>query len=664
MGMAGVAEIIDPTIPTISIGAIACATIRQFAGNGLEVDIVLPAAGTGPDFVDGDFDNGIIAHEIGHGISNRLVGGPSSLCLGNEEQMGEGWSDYFGLVTSVKPGDTGDMRRGVGTYVQRQDTDATGIRTFPYSTDMSINPHTYADINTESVPHGVGSVWCAILWDLYWRMVDEYGFDEDQYHGDGGNNRAVSLVMEGMKNLACSPGFVSGRTGILEADMDLYGGANQCLIWEVFARRGVGFYADEGSTDSRSDQVESFEVRPTCIAELKISKSVTPLIEAGDDIDVTIEVINHKDETLTGVTVTDVMPNGTSYIDGSASIPGADVTVNGNMIVFSLGNMDYLDETTLTYQLASDAGNFSVQRFYEGVEDVASLDAWELIDIQGGELWGISNENPNEGDASWFVQNVETESQQILKAGVDGDYLLVPNDNPVLRFYHDYNTEAGADGGVIEVSTDGGLFWSQLGDKMFRGGYSGFIQYATFVIPNFSTFYGDSEGYVPTYVDLTEYAGQEIALRWNFASDDNTAPVGGAWYVDDVELMDMVNYNAEACVASDQGDEACDVAESRGTIVNSQLPVGFNDPIDPNVAMSIFPNPTDDQINLSISTLENQNVALSIVTIDGREVIAKNIETSTLTQTFSINVSALPAGFYFVKASTNNGIKVEKVIIN
>jgi len=33
---------------------------------------------------DGDFDNGIIAHEYGHGISNRLVGGPSNTsCLGN-----------------------------------------------------------------------------------------------------------------------------------------------------------------------------------------------------------------------------------------------------------------------------------------------------------------------------------------------------------------------------------------------------------------------------------------------------------------------------------------------------------------------------------------------------------------------------------------------------
>jgi len=42
--------------------------------------------------IDGDLDNGIIAHEYGHGISIRLTGGPSdSDCLNNSEQMGEGW---------------------------------------------------------------------------------------------------------------------------------------------------------------------------------------------------------------------------------------------------------------------------------------------------------------------------------------------------------------------------------------------------------------------------------------------------------------------------------------------------------------------------------------------------------------------------------------------
>ncbi len=49
--------------------------------------------------VDGDYDAGIVIHEYTHGISNRLTGGPAAAgCLGNSEQMGEGWSDYYGLM--------------------------------------------------------------------------------------------------------------------------------------------------------------------------------------------------------------------------------------------------------------------------------------------------------------------------------------------------------------------------------------------------------------------------------------------------------------------------------------------------------------------------------------------------------------------------------------
>ena len=65
--------------------------------------------------LDGDYDNGIIAHEYGHGISNRLTAGPNNTgCLGNGEQMGEGWSDFFSLITTVKEGDSGEMGRGIG----------------------------------------------------------------------------------------------------------------------------------------------------------------------------------------------------------------------------------------------------------------------------------------------------------------------------------------------------------------------------------------------------------------------------------------------------------------------------------------------------------------------------------------------------------------------
>ncbi len=67
---------------------------------------------------DGSFDHGVVTHEYGHGVSNRLTGGPSNPgCLGNPEQMGEGWSDYLGMMLTQEPGDVATDARGVGTYL-------------------------------------------------------------------------------------------------------------------------------------------------------------------------------------------------------------------------------------------------------------------------------------------------------------------------------------------------------------------------------------------------------------------------------------------------------------------------------------------------------------------------------------------------------------------
>lgn len=210
---------------------------------------------------DGDLDNGIVAHEYGHGISNRLTGGGNNTsCLNNSEQMGEGWSDWFGLVLTMNAGDQGGDVRGTGTYATGQPITGGGIRPAPYSTNFAVNGFTYGDIGSQSVPHGVGFVWATMIWDLTWAFVDEYGFDPDFYNGTGGNNMAMQLVMDGMKLQPCSPGFVNGRDAILEADMLINGGANQCLIWETFAARGLGLSASQGSTGSTSDGTEAFDI--------------------------------------------------------------------------------------------------------------------------------------------------------------------------------------------------------------------------------------------------------------------------------------------------------------------------------------------------------------------------------------------------------------------
>lgn len=228
--------------------------------------------------LDGDFDNGIIAHEYGHGISTRLTGGASnSNCLNNSEQMGEGWSDWFGIMITMKATDLATDNRGVGTFVTGESTSGVGIRPAPYNTDMNINGYTYAATNNTgaiSQPHGIGFVWCTMLWDMSWALIDKYGFDPDMHNGTGGNNIAMNLVIEGLKLQPCGPGFVDGRDAIILADQLLYGGANECLLWNVFANRGLGYSANQGSASSRTDQTEAFDL-PPYLLNVSGSESVT-----------------------------------------------------------------------------------------------------------------------------------------------------------------------------------------------------------------------------------------------------------------------------------------------------------------------------------------------------------------------------------------------------
>lgn len=235
---------------------------------------------------DGDFDGGVIAHEYGHGVSNRLVGGPNNVdCLRmHDEREGEGWSDFWSYALTMRAGDDGATPRGIGTYVVyheggRKDK---GIRITPYSTNMKVNPATYDTIRSAAEPHGVGYVWASMLWDLYWNLVDKHGFNPNPYESwkSGGNNLAMQLVVDGMKFAPCEPGFEDARDAIIAADAALTGdpsndvpGDNECLIWRTFARRGLGINAKQRDVQSKVDGVQGFKVPDHC-RPVDVPKSV------------------------------------------------------------------------------------------------------------------------------------------------------------------------------------------------------------------------------------------------------------------------------------------------------------------------------------------------------------------------------------------------------
>jgi extracellular elastinolytic metalloproteinase len=206
-------------------------------------------------FRTSDLDATVIVHEYGHGISNRLVGGPSNVgCLSNVQQPGEGLSDWWAMAYTARTGDTGPLRRGMGTYLLGQPTSGQGIRGQPYSTDPAINTWTYESISGAGIPHGVGAVWAQAAWEMYWALVNRHGFDPNLYDavGGAGNQRAMLYVNEGLMNAPCSPTFTEVRDGILQAAIDNHGGEDVCLLWDAFAGFGLGADAVSGGSNSLS----------------------------------------------------------------------------------------------------------------------------------------------------------------------------------------------------------------------------------------------------------------------------------------------------------------------------------------------------------------------------------------------------------------------------
>lgn len=268
--------IVGITIPAVFVTKeIGDAFIAEMANGAVNVKLEVP-----PGlylYADSSFDNGIIAHEFAHGISNRLTGGPSNTsCLTTPEQMGEGWSDWFALMMQLKTGDSGETPKGIGTYAINEATTGGGIRNYPYSTNMTINPLTFADTNGKSfidpddsiekvLVHAVGEIWAATLWDLTWAYIGKYGFSSNIYTGTGGNNKVMQLVIDAMKLQPCNPSFIQARDAIIAADQATTGGQDYCMIWKVFARRGLGVNASSGDNSGDrtniaaiNDQVEDF----------------------------------------------------------------------------------------------------------------------------------------------------------------------------------------------------------------------------------------------------------------------------------------------------------------------------------------------------------------------------------------------------------------------
>lgn len=220
----------------------------------------------------------ITFHEMGHYITNRLVGNASGLTNVQGKAMGEGWGDFFAICMTSQP--TDDFANGVFPVGGWTDLTPTfrdnyyfSIRRYPYSADLGKNPLTFRHISAgqllptaprispngggaNNAVHNAGEIWCTVLWEVFVRLVGKHGHEEAE-------RRMLWYVVGGLELTASRPTFRHARDGIISAATAL-DAEDLPEIWAGFAKRGIGAGAvapAQNSTDL-TGLVESFTVPP------------------------------------------------------------------------------------------------------------------------------------------------------------------------------------------------------------------------------------------------------------------------------------------------------------------------------------------------------------------------------------------------------------------
>ncbi len=172
-----------------------------------------------------------------------------------------------------------------------------------------------------------------------------------------------------------------------------------------------------------------------------------------------------------------------------------------------------------------------------GFESGAS--GWTHSAATGTDTWAIVTTNPHSGTSNYRGLDPATTSDQRL---VSPSVALPTGQNPVvLSFWHVPNMEPSGttacfDGGLLEVSSNGGTTWTQVPPaNLLLGGYRGAIS-SSFSNPlaGLQAWCGTTT-YTNTIADLTSYAGQTVQLRYRLGSDSSVSNPG--WDIDDVKVQ-------------------------------------------------------------------------------------------------------------------------------
>jgi hypothetical protein len=169
-----------------------------------------------------------------------------------------------------------------------------------------------------------------------------------------------------------------------------------------------------------------------------------------------------------------------------------------------------------------------------GAQALPNIDSWQRRALSAVRhvWWGPDNNGQTDGIKP------DGPDEQILTSPV----LQVGSSPLTVSFQHRFAFEAGNwDGGVIELSNDGGATWVDIG----TAAYNGVTNAATSapIGPNRPAFVVRNVGW-PNFVGValnagTTYANQTVRIRFRIGADESTGAPG--WDIDDIAIGGLTN---------------------------------------------------------------------------------------------------------------------------
>ncbi len=205
-------------------------------------------------------------------------------------------------------------------------------------------------------------------------------------------------------------------------------------------------------------------------------------------------------------------------------------------------NTDYVGEITATDSVGNTYSQSGIKLFRTISQTTVGSDSCDSEDNfthgydEGSDVWGIvDSQYAISNGTCWFGSEQNSLTSSYL---VYGPISLPESGDFVLSFYHTYYFEEGYDGGIVEISIDGGNTYFDAGAYITSNSYNGTLTGGLY--EGRMAYTGGGFGaMIKTTINLSPFKGNQVYVRFLCTSDSSLKVENGGWYIDDISINEV-----------------------------------------------------------------------------------------------------------------------------